>query len=176
MAGIIVVVTFYSRSGATEALAHAAAVGSVQMRAGIRLRRVADADLPALLDRFPQSADAVRQMQKEYVEPREADILAADALIVATPADVDAASPEWSSYVALLERVHASGKLTGKVAAAIPTGASADSFTALFRRLSLTTPPDTGATAAADTAVAVALGRQAVALAQALAPASEPAR
>jgi hypothetical protein len=97
-------------------------------------------------------------------------------LIVGTPADVDVSAPEWSSYVALLEHVHASGKLAGKVAAAIPNGAAADSFTALFRRLSLTTPPDTGTTAAADTAGAVALGRQAVALAHGLAAASNPAR
>lgn len=173
---LTVVVTFYSRGGATEALAHAAAVGAVQARAGIRLRRVADADLRALLERSPQSADSVRRMHKEYVEPREADILAADGLIVGTPADIDASSPEWSSYVALLERVHASGTLTGKVAAAVPTGAAADSFTALFRRLSLTTPPGTSTAAAADTAEAVALGRQVVALAQALASTADRPR
>jgi hypothetical protein len=175
MAGLIVVVTFYSRGGATEALAHAGAVGAVQARAGIRLRRVADSDLQALLDRSPQSADSLRRMQKEYVEPRDADIQAAHALLVATPPDVDATAPEWASYVALLERAHAAGTLTGKVAAAIPNGAAADSFTALFRRLSLTTPPDTSGTIA-DTAAAVALGRQVVALAHALAPASDPAR
>jgi hypothetical protein len=176
MAGTIVVVTFYSRGGATEALAHAAAVGAVQARAGIRLRRVADSNLQALLERSPQFAGTVRQMQKEYVEPREADILAADVLIVGTPADVDVNAPEWSSYVALLEHVHAAGRLTGKVAAVIPNGAAADSFTTLFRRLSLTTPHDADAATAADTAGAVALGRQVVALAHGLAPASDPAR
>ena len=38
----IVLVIFYSRCGSTEKLALAAAVGAVQSRAAIRLRRVAD--------------------------------------------------------------------------------------------------------------------------------------
>jgi len=164
MAGITVVVTFYSRGGATETLAHAGAVGAVQQRAAIRLRRVAEPDQQDLLVRRPESADALRRMHKEYIEPREADILAADALIVASPGDIDAASSEWRAYVALLEQLHAAGKLAGKVAVVIPTGASTASFDALLQRLQLASParPDLPATVDA----AVALGRDLVSLAR----------
>lgn len=166
MPAITVVVTFYSRGGATETLAHAGAVGAVQQRAAIRLRRVAEPDPEGLFARRPESADALRRMHKEYVEPREADILAADALIIASPADVDASAPEWRSYVALLEQLHASGKLAGKVAAAIPTGASTASFAALLRRLQLSSPSLPEGKASVDDAVGV--GRALVSLAQSL--------
>ncbi len=162
MANITVLVTFYSRSGATEALAHAAAVGSVQARAGIRLRRMPDADEHAVLERLSESRDSLRRMHKEYVGPREADVLAVDALIVGSPADIDPASPEWTSYVELLERLSAEGKLAGKVAGAIETGPSSVAFQALFRRLGIETVAADGIddTDVDDVGRAVALGRQ----------------
>jgi flavodoxin len=167
MAKTTVLVTFYSRSGATEALAHAAAVGAVQARALIRLRRVADPDPEAIVDRFAESREPLRRMQKEYVEPREADVLAVDALIVGSPADIDAKAPEWSSFVGLLTRLHGEGKLAGKVAAAIPTGTGFESFAALLHRLDVPMVPlDDGAADIDDVSRAVALGRQVVALAE----------
>ena len=42
MSPVNVLVIFYSRSGATETLALAAAVGAVQARGSIRLRRLSD--------------------------------------------------------------------------------------------------------------------------------------
>ena len=167
MPNITVVVTFYSRGGATENLAHAAAVGCVQARALIRLRRMADADADAVLQRLPDSRESLRRMHKEYVAPREADMLAADALIVASPPDVDASAPEWSPYVELLERLHSEGKLAGKVVAAVPNGASSESFAALIRRLGLPTATTGDSGTGDDVSRAVALGRQVVALADA---------
>jgi multimeric flavodoxin WrbA len=170
MSNMIVVVTFYSRGGATETLAHAAAVGAVQARAGIRLRRMPDADEQAILERLPECRDTLRRMHREYVAPREVDVLAADALIVGAPADIGPASPEWAPFVALLEQMHASGKLSGKVAAAITTGPSSDAFDALVRRLGFTTiaddanRPDTAELD--DVSRAVALGRHVVTLAE----------
>src|SRR6186713_3224858 len=67
MAQTIVVVTFYSRGGTAERLATAAAVGAVQMRAGIRMRRVPDPDPAAALARFPEHREELRRMHKEYI-------------------------------------------------------------------------------------------------------------
>ncbi len=160
-----VLVTFYSRAGATEALAHAAAVGAVQARALIRLRRVADLDPEATLARYPASAESLRRMSREYVVPKEADVLAADALIVGSPADVDAASAEWSPYFELLSRLGADGKLAGKVAAVIPNGAASDLFSAALVRAGLTVVPPPAGTRDVDGAIA--LGRAVVSAARA---------
>ena len=163
MSALTVLVTFYSRGGATETLAHAAAVGAVQKRALIRLRRVADPNPQDALARGEDSRDSLRRMHREYVAPREADVLAADALILASPADVDAAAAEWSSYLDLLAQLNAAGKLTGKVAAVIHNGAAAASFSAALGRLSVVLVPSDEAT---DSAAAIALGRRVVAAAE----------
>jgi NAD(P)H dehydrogenase (quinone) len=163
MAAVTVLVTFYSRGGETETLAHAAAVGAVQGRALIRLRRIADLDPQATLARYPASSESLHRMSKEYVAPKEADVLAADALILASPADVDAASDEWAPYFALLARLHADGKLAGKAAAVIPNGATSDSFTAMLERFGLLRV--TYAAGPDDVNGAMALGRQAAAAA-----------
>ena len=170
MATIIVVVTFYSRNGTTEALAHAAAVGAVQARAGIRLRRVPDGEPEAVIARLPESSESLRRMHREYVAPREADVLAADALIVASPADVDASSPEWTELMDLLTRLQAEGKLAGKVMAAVADHSLSTSFGAVIERLGVATVTSGAASPADRDAVAraVALGRAVVAQAKAL--------
>lgn len=163
MAALTVVVTFHSRGGSTESLAHAAAVGAVQARALIRLRRVADTDEAGALERFTDCRDTLARMHKEYVAPREADVAAADVLVLASPADVLPTAPEWTPVVAMLERMHAEGKLAGKVAAVVPTGTSSAAFDALVRRLGLEAVTDEGADTDEMTDVdrAVALGRRA---------------
>lgn len=170
MAQPIVVVTFYSRGGATEKLATAAAVGAVQMRAGIRMRRLPDADPAGALERFPQHRDELRRMQKEYVPPREADIVAADVLVVASPPDVPASANEWTSFVDLLSRLRSEGKLGGKVAAVVATGPATASFVSALEGLgfSLVAPPP--AAGDDDVTRAMALGRAAVSAAQNRAP------
>lgn len=164
---IVVVVTFYSRGGATERLATASAVGAVQARAAIRMRRLADPDPAAAIARFSAHAEALRRMQKEYVPPREVDLAAADVLVVASPADVGPASPEWAPYVEMLRRLQSEGRLQRKVGAVVETGASA-SLARLLQEVGLAPvaqPESTGD----DVARAIALGRAAVAAAQRLA-------
>jgi len=78
MSPINVLVIFYSRSGATETLALAAAVGAVQARASIRLRRLPDPD-----EAVSSSEEALVRMRKEYVPPAESDVKWADAIIIA---------------------------------------------------------------------------------------------
>jgi hypothetical protein len=74
MTPINVLVIFDSCSGATEKLALAAAVGAVQARASIRMRR--------LLDNSSDSGDPAVRMRREYVPPTPADTAWADAVII----------------------------------------------------------------------------------------------
>src|SRR5215469_9129303 len=71
---INILVIFYSCSGETETLALAAAVGAVQARANIRMRR--------LPDNSSESNETLARMRREYVPPAAADALWADAVIV----------------------------------------------------------------------------------------------
>ena len=114
------VVVFTSRCGATETLAHAAAVGIVNARALPRLRRLADDGRPAPAE----CADTLRRMQKEYVPPAEADIARSPALLLVPSAGMTVASAEWQPFVALLDRLASAGPLAGKVAAVIDAGDS----------------------------------------------------
>jgi hypothetical protein len=120
MAQPAVVVVFSSRCGATETLAHAAAVGVVNARALPRLRRLVDAGRPVP----PECADTLRRMQKEYVQPTEKDITGAPALIVVPTAGMTPVSPEWQSFITLLDALASAGTLAGKVAAVIDAGDS----------------------------------------------------
>ena len=157
---IIAVVTFYSRGGTTERLATVAAVGAVQMRAGIRMRRVADPDPAAARAQFPEHREELRRMHKQYIAPREADLVAADVLVVASTADVGPASPEWQPCFDVLRRLHSEGKLRQKVAAIVDNGPSARAFSSELERLGLSIAP--ASTEGDATARAMALGRAAV--------------
>ena len=72
-----VLVIFASCSGATEKLALAAAVGAVQARASIRMRR-----LPDSCEDRPDCRETVARMRREYVPPTQADAVWADAVII----------------------------------------------------------------------------------------------
>jgi multimeric flavodoxin WrbA len=88
----------------------------VQARALIRLRRLPD------IEEFSDCKETLDRMHKEYVAPREADILGADALILAAPAGFSTSSAEWSGYFGLLAKLGAEGKLDGKVGAVVDCG------------------------------------------------------
>ena len=132
-----VVVTFYSRCGNTETRALAAAVGAVQGRSLIRLRRLADRDESA-----PMTADceeAFTRMRKEYVAPKEADILGNPALILVPSAGATPESSEWAEFSTMLARLGSEGKLAGKVGAVVDSGnvETARSFASLLARAGL---------------------------------------
>jgi NAD(P)H dehydrogenase (quinone) len=169
MAPIVVVVTFYSRTGATERLATAAAVGAVQARAGIRMRRLAEIDLAATLVRHPDAREPVDRMLKEYVPPREADVLSADALVVALPAGMKPESGECAQYFDMLSKLHIAGKLSGKAAAVVGTHPSRDAIASMLRSMGVPVVM-TEETSGGDDDVeqAVALGRQVVSVAESL--------
>jgi NAD(P)H dehydrogenase (quinone) len=72
-----VLVIFSSLCGNTETLALAAAVGAVQARASIRMRR-----LPDTGESVPDCKETLARMRKEYVPPTSADTQWADAVII----------------------------------------------------------------------------------------------
>ena len=72
-----VLVIFYSCCGETEKLALAAAVGAVQARGSIRLRRLSDAG-----ENIAECNETLSRMRREYVPPTPADAIWADAVIV----------------------------------------------------------------------------------------------
>jgi hypothetical protein len=74
---INVLVIFDSRCGKTEKLALAAAVGAVQARANIRLRRLTDS-----AEDSAECKETLARMRKEYVPPTSADAAWADAVVI----------------------------------------------------------------------------------------------
>ena len=112
-----VLIVFYSRCGSTEKLAATAAVGAVQARAAIRLRRVPDADSHV---GSPGDAhdchDAMLRMRREYVAPAERDVVWADAIVFAAPGQGGARSGDWKSCLTLMGRLRDEGQLDGKLA------------------------------------------------------------
>jgi NAD(P)H dehydrogenase (quinone) len=121
MQDINALVTFSSRTGETEKLALAAALGAVQARANIRLRWLRENVDDQTIDAVPGWRENRDRMTREYIAPREIDFLWADVLVLAMPARDDASSPELKTYLDALKVLDAAGKLRGKVGTAIPS-------------------------------------------------------
>jgi flavodoxin len=126
MAQPAVVVVFSSRCGATETIAHAAAIGTVNARALPRLRWLTHDGVVVP----PECAVTWRRLQKEYVPPTEPDIVGSQALIIVPSAGMTPSSDQWQPFVALLDRMAQARTLAGKVGAVIDPGDShtVDSF------------------------------------------------
>jgi NAD(P)H dehydrogenase (quinone) len=118
MSDVNVLVTFFSRTGSTENLALAAALGAVNARAKIRLRWLREDVADEALDRVPGWRENRERMAREYIAPREIDVVWADALVLAMPMREDVTSPEVLAHLELLRALHSSRKLHGKVGTA----------------------------------------------------------
>ena len=116
MGDINALVVFYSRYGATEKLALAAGLGAIQADANIRLRRVADGVDAATISADAEWKKNLDRMNRDYVQPRPADPVWADVIILATPAE---SSSEVETYVASLSSL---GSMAGKIAAPLAPG------------------------------------------------------
>lgn len=143
MQDVNVVVVFHSRLGSTERLALAAAVGAVQGRANIRLRLLPDATPDATdgaaIASVPEWQENRARMNGEYVAPREADAVCADALVFGMPAGIEGLPREFQSYFNSLEALRDAGRLEGKIGAAFAGGLWSEPLYAVLRRLGLTT-------------------------------------
>jgi hypothetical protein len=133
-----VVITFYSRCGLTEKLAMATAVGAVQARALVRLRRVPDTgptEIP------PDCTEPYSRMQREYIVPAESDILWSDAVLFLPSPHCSPASDEWAPCLNLLGAMGMNGRLDGKVAAAFASPDTPDDWPAKILQLGFTPLP-----------------------------------
>ncbi len=136
MQDINTLVTFSSRTGATERLALAAGVGAVQARAFIRLRWLRENADDQTVESVSGWRENRERMAKEYIAPREIDFLWADVLLIGMPARDGVSSPELRTYLDALKVLHAAGKLRGKVATAFTaTGESGAALVSLCSAL-----------------------------------------
>src|SRR4029453_15436719 len=103
----VVLIIFSCQTGDTEKLALSAAVGAIQGRALIRLRRLPDAD-PS------RTSETLKRMRKEYVPPTETDLVGADAVILASSSTSDESSEAWDLFLPLLRTLPTQGKLENK--------------------------------------------------------------
>ena len=138
MQDLNVVVVFYSRTGLTENLALAAAVGAVEGKANIRLRRIPETAGDETIATVPGWKETHDRMSWEYIAPREADTLWAEGIIVAVPGWLSLSSPEVKSYLDTL----AGKNLAGKFAVALGAGGLDRALTAAGLTV---VPPPTGA-------------------------------
>ena len=106
-----VLIVFYSRNGVTEKLALAAAVGAVQGRAAIRLRRLPPMPDDQAGDDQPEWHENRRRMELDYVAPKEADAVWANAIIVGAPARLRTSSSVLKQYADSLADIGAQAKM-----------------------------------------------------------------
>jgi NAD(P)H dehydrogenase (quinone) len=113
-----VLVVFYSRGGDTERLALTVGVGAIQARANIRLRRLPPGTDAQSTPMTPAQRGTWERMSRDYVEPRAADPLWADVIVLAVSAD---GVRDMEAYVDALPSL---GAVAGKTAAPVASGSS----------------------------------------------------
>ena len=124
MSDVKVFIPFYSRNGATEALAKAIAEGARAEGAEVTLRRareIVSREVMAHAEGWIENAD---RMNAEYEAPTPADAEAADAIIFGTPTRFGNVSSELKAYVDSLGGLWYGGKLVGKAGSAFATTGS----------------------------------------------------
>lgn len=124
MAETKVLIAFYSRDGATEALAQAIAEGARAEGAQVTLRRARELvsrEVMAHADGWVEHAD---RMNAQYQPPTPDDAVNADAIIFGTPTRFGAISSELKAYIDSLGGLWAKGSLNGKVGSAFTSTGS----------------------------------------------------
>lgn len=116
MPGPNVLIAFYSRCGATEKLALAAAVGAVEARASIRLRRLPDVGVREKDRETPDCEATLRRLRREYGIPALEDFEWADGIVVGMPPGPSGGSKEWDWCLALLDALVDESRPAGKLA------------------------------------------------------------
>jgi multimeric flavodoxin WrbA len=150
MQDINTLVTFSSRTGATEKLALAAALGAVQARSNIRLRWLRENVASQAVAGVAGWRENRDRMAREYIAPREIDFLWADVLVIGMPARGGASSPELNIYLDALGALNEAGKLHGKVGTAFTADSTLVSLCSVFDGLDLIlVPPDAAAAGSA---------------------------
>lgn len=123
MANILVV--FYSRDGATEALANAIAEGATATGGTVRLRRARELVSEEVMALAPGWAENAARMNALYEAPVAEDAQWADAIIIGSPSRFGLVSSEAKAWLDSLGGLWARGKLAGKVGSAFCSSGSA---------------------------------------------------
>ena len=118
MAGVNVLIAFYSRNGSTEALAGAVAEGAGAEGAEVRLRRAREIVSESVMSKAPGWIENAKRMNQAYEPPTEADAEWADGLVFGTPTRFGNISSELKAYVDSLGGLWFQGKLVGKAGSA----------------------------------------------------------
>lgn len=113
-----VLIAFYSRNGATEALANAVAEGARAAGAEVRLRRAREVVPALVMEAVPGWAGSATRMNDAYPAPTPEDAVWADAIAFGSPTRFGGASSELRAYIDGLGGVWFQGKLNGKAGAA----------------------------------------------------------
>ncbi len=111
-----VLVLFYSRDGAVEALAQGIAEGAREAGAEVRLRRVPDIVPPAVMAHVPGWEERSKKMIAAYGAATLDDVAWADAVLFGTPTRFGNVSAELKAFVDSLGGLWFQGKLNGKIA------------------------------------------------------------
>jgi NAD(P)H dehydrogenase (quinone) len=132
-----ILVVFYSRDGAVEALAKAVAEGAREAGAEVRLRRVHDIVPPAVIAKVPGWEDRSKRMLAEYGAPTPDDAEWADGIVFGTPTRFGNTSAELKAFIDSLGGLWFQGKLNGKAGGAFtstagPHGGNETTVVSLF--------------------------------------------
>jgi NAD(P)H dehydrogenase (quinone) len=118
-----ILIAFYSRDGAVEALAEAVAEGARDAGAEVRLRRVPDIVSADVMAKVPGWEERSKKMLAEYGAPTHADVEWADGIIFGTPTRFGNVSAELKAFIDSLGGLWFQGKLNGKAAGAFTSTA-----------------------------------------------------
>lgn len=114
MTNINILISFYSRSGVTEALAKAVAEGAAKAGAEVRLRRAREFVGPEVMAQAPGWQESAAAMDARYPAPTAEDAAWADAIIFGTPTRFGNVSSELKAYIDSLGGLWVQGRLNGK--------------------------------------------------------------
>lgn len=120
-----VLVAFYSRGGAVEALAQALAEGAMLAGAGVRLRRARELVGPEVMATVPGWAENAERMNEAYEAPTPDDAQWADAIIFGSPTRFGLVASELKAYIDSLGALWARGRLNLKAGSAFTSTSTA---------------------------------------------------
>jgi NAD(P)H dehydrogenase (quinone) len=118
-----ILVVFYSRDGAVEALAKAIGKGASHAGAEVRLRRVPDIVDASAMAKVPGWEERSKKMLAEHGAPTPADVEWADGVVFGTPTRFGNASAELKAFIDGLGGLWFQGKMNGKAAGAFTSTA-----------------------------------------------------
>jgi NAD(P)H dehydrogenase (quinone) len=119
-----ILIAFYSRNGAVEALANALAEGARTAGAEVRLRRARELVPAAVMANVPGWTESAERMNAAYPAPTVDDAVWADGIAFGSPTRFGGASSELRAYIDGLGGAWFQGKLNGKAGGAFSATSS----------------------------------------------------